>query len=46
MNWKKVILNFLMYFVLIVGFWYLYSPLNGNSANNPKSDIQFVYAKF
>jgi hypothetical protein len=46
MNWKKPILNFLLYFSLLVGFWYLYSPLNSDPDNNPKSNIQFVYAKF
>jgi hypothetical protein len=46
MSWKKSVLNFFIYLILLIGFWYLYSPLNMDSQNNPKSNIQFVYAKF
>ena len=46
MNWKKFGINFLMYLVLLAGSWFLYSPLNIGSDNSPKSNTQFVYAKF
>lgn len=46
MNWKKAVINFIMYLVLLVGFWFLYSPLNTSGYNSPKSNTQFVYAKF
>ena len=46
MNWKKAGLNFIMYLALLAGFWFLYSPLNISADNSPKSNTQFVYAKF
>lgn len=46
MNWKKAGLNFIMYLALLAGFWFLYSPLNTRAENSPKSNTQFVYAKF
>ncbi len=46
MDLKKAALNFMIYLILLAGFWFLYSPLNTSEANTPKSSTQFIYAKF
>ncbi len=43
---KKFIRNTLLYFVIAVAIYYLYSPLNRHPDNKTHSAIQFVYQQF
>lgn len=46
MNFKKLILNILMYAVILLGVYYLYHPLNNHADNKPHSSFSFIYAQF
>jgi hypothetical protein len=42
----RLFLNIILYTIIILSVYFLYSPLNNNHKNKTSSSIQFVYQQF
>lgn len=45
-NYKRFVLNLLLYLGIALSLYFLYAPLNRHPNNTTKSAVQFIYQQF